>query len=506
MPASSSLGPNNSLVSTGIEGLDDVLDGGFTRSRLYLFSGNPGSGKTTLGLQLLIAGAGRGERGLYITLSESAAEIKETALSHDWDLEAMEGLEITEVIPAEDILDQDTQFTIFHPSEVELTETTKSILSEVQRVDPAIVVLDSLSEMRLLAQGSLRYRRQILALKHYFAGLNCTVFLLDDGTSEGDDMHLQSIAHGVIDLEQMAPVYGAERRRMRVLKMRGRSYRGGYHDFIIERGGLRVFPRLVASEHWRDFPTEDVSTGLDRLDLLLGGGLRRGTNTLLLGPAGSGKSTIMAQLVHASAMGRGENAAIFTFEEGLATLLSRSESMGIGLEAGMDDGRISVQLISPAELSPGEFAHRVRQAVELGGARMVVIDSLNGYLNAMPEERFLIIQLHEVLSYLGQRGVVTILVMAQHGLLGHEILSPVDASYLADAVILLRFYESHGEVRQAISVVKKRSGPHERTIRDISTGTGALTLGEPLRGLQGVLGGNPLEHPVHPAAGAQPVP
>lgn len=503
---SSALDPRNPLVPTGIEGLDDILDGGFTRNRLYLFSGNPGSGKTTLGLRLLIAGVAGGDRGLYITLSESAVEIKQTALSHGWDLDGLDGVEISEVIPAEDLLDQDTQFTIFHPSEVELTETTKTILSEVRRVEPSIVVLDSLSEMRLLAQGSLRYRRQILALKHYFTGLQCTVFLLDDGTSEGDDIHLQSIAHGVIDLEQLAPEYGAERRRLRVLKMRGRSYRGGYHDFIIERGGLRVFPRLVAAEHGREYEMEEVSTGLSRLDLLLGGGLRRGTNTLLLGPAGSGKSTIMAQLVHAMSVERGENAAIFSFEEGLATLLTRSEELGIGLREGIESGKVAVQFISPAELSPGEFAHRVRQSVEIDGARLVVIDSLNGYLNAMPEERFLIIQLHELLSYLGQRGVVTILVMAQHGLLGQEILSPVDASYLADTVILLRFYEVHGEVRQAISVVKKRSGPHERTIRDISTEQGRLNLGEPLRGLRGVLGGNPSEYDAPNTSTPKPIP
>lgn len=489
------------LVTTGIEGLDDILEGGFTPNRLYLISGNPGSGKTTLALRLLIAGAQAGSKALYITLSESAVEIKMMALSHGWDLESIENLEICEVTATEDILDQDAQFTMFHPAEVELTETTKAVLAEVERVKPTLVVFDSLSEMRLLAQGSLRYRRQILALKQYFAGRKCTVFLLDDGTSEPSDMHLQSIAHGVINLEQLAPEYGAERRRLRVLKIRGRSYRGGYHDFIIRRGGLTVFPRLVASEHHDEFPAEDISSGLPKLDSLLGGGLRRGTNSLLLGPAGAGKSTIMTQFVYTSAMERGENAAIFTFEESLSTLLARSEALGIGLEEGIENGKITVQLINPAELSPGEFAQRVRNAVEIDGAKMVVIDSLNGYLNAMPEERFLIIQLHELLSYLGQRGVVTILVMAQHGLLGNHMLTPVDASYLADTVILLRFFEIHGEVRQAISVVKKRSGPHERTIRDISTSEGRLALGEPLRGFHGVLGGSPWESDFQPPLG-----
>lgn len=488
--------PTPSLITTGIEGLDNILEGGFTPHRLYLISGNPGSGKTTLALSLLIAGAARGERCLYVTLSESREEVRHVARSHGWDLDAAATFEICEVTASEDILDQEAPFTMFHPAEVELTETTKSVLAEVERVRPTLVVFDSLSELRLLAQGSLRYRRQILALKQYFTGRKATVFLLDDGTSEPTDMHLQSIAHGVIHLEQLAPEYGAERRRMRVVKMRGRRYRGGYHDFIIQTGGLRVFPRLVAAEHHDDFSAEDVSSGLERLDLLLGGGLRRGTNTLVLGPAGTGKSTLATQFVHAATQ-RGEHAAIFTFEEGLDTLLARTEALGIGLSDSIADGKVSIQLINPAELSPGEFAHRVRNAVEEEGARMVVIDSLNGYLNAMPEERFLIIQLHELLSYLGQRGVVTILVMAQHGLIG-QVMTPVDASYLADTVILMRFFETHGEVRQAISVVKKRSGRHERTIRDLSTTEGRLALGEPLRGFHGVLNGTPWESDAPP--------
>ncbi len=489
---------SNDLVPTGIEGLDDVLHGGLTPYRLYLVEGNPGAGKTTLALQFLLHAAAAGKKALYVTLSETAEEIADTAVSHGWSLD---GIEVVELIAPLEVLESDEQSTMFHPAEVELNETTKAILADVERVQPDVVVFDSLSEMRLLAQGSLRYRRQILALKQYFAGRKSTVLMLDDRTSEVSDMHLQSIAHGVLSLEQLSPEYGAERRRLRVIKLRGRKYRGGYHDFTIVSGGLRVFPRLVASEHQASFDREAVSSGLPELDKLLGGGLERGTNTLIMGPAGAGKSNIVSQYVTASAA-RGEKAVIFTFEESLPTLLRRAENLGMHLKEPIERGLVTVQQVDPAELSPGEFTHHVREAVE-GGARMVVIDSLNGFIQAMPEERFLIIQLHELLTYLSQRGVVAILVVAQHGLLGSQVEAPLDASYLADAVILLRFFEVGGRVRQAISVVKKRSGIHERAIRELRLADGCLTVGEPLREFSGILSGLPV--PNHPDA-AEPSP
>ena len=483
------------VVATGTAGLDDILGGGLTPHRLYLIEGDPGSGKTTLALKFLLEGAQQGDRGLYVTLSETKEELRAVAESHGWSLD---GFAICELMASEASLSPDSQYTIFHPSEVELTETTKQVLAEVERIKPHRVVFDSLSELRLLAQNPLRYRRQILALKQFFIGRQCTVLLLDDKTSEVGDLQLQSIAHGVISLEQLSPQFGAERRRLRIVKLRGSRYRGGYHDFTIVRGGLGVFPRLVAAEHHSAFPREHVKSGLSALDTLLGGGLDRGTSTLLMGPAGSGKSSLALQYAIAAAR-RGERSALFIFDESLGTLLARASGLGFDLETHLNSGLVTVRQVDPAELSPGEFAERIREAVVDEEARVVVIDSLNGYLNAMPEERFLTIQLHELLTYLGQRGVLTLLVVAQHGLVGQGMNAPVDASYLADSVILTRYFESSGEVRQAISVMKKRSGVHERTVRELRMNGTGLHIGEPLREFQGILTGVP-----HSVSGAAP--
>ncbi|MBD9666367.1 circadian clock protein KaiC [Variovorax beijingensis] len=478
------------LMKVGVPGLDDVLGGGLTSNRLYLVEGTPGAGKTTIALQFLIEGAKRGESVLYVTLSETAQELKGVARSHGWDLS---GIEVREMLPSEAALEPDEQYTMFHPSEVELSETTLRILSDVDVLKPSRVVFDSLSELRLLAGSSLRYRRQILALKQFFAGRQCTVLLLDDMTAMKHDLQVQSIAHAVIRLEQISSDYGAARRRLVVSKYRGQQFRGGYHDYRIERGGLRVFPRLVASEH----PSAPAATqaripsGLEALDALLGGGLERGTSTLFVGAPGTGKSTVAVQFALAAAR-RGECAALFIFDESIHTLRTRCESMGMDLGPFIESGRIKVRQVDPAELSPGEFVHLIRLAVAECGAAVVVIDSLNGYLNAMPDERFLIVQLHELLSYLGQAGVATLLVGAQHGLIGMQMKTPVDASYLADAVVLLRYFELEGEVRQAISVLKKRGGAHERSIRDFSMTATGLKVGEPLRHFRGILTGIPV--------------
>jgi circadian clock protein KaiC len=481
-PASNS---GASRVSMGIAGLDHILGGGLTPQRLYLIEGDPGSGKTTLALQYLLEGARLGERGLYVTLSETAEELRGIACSHGWSLDQ---LGICELIPSEDSLRPDTQPRMFHPSEVELSETTQTVLAEVERQRPTRVVFDSLSEMRLLAQHPLRYRRQILGMKQFFAGRQCTVLLLDDRTSDASDLQLQSLAHGVITLEHWAPEYGAERRRLRVVKVRGMQYRGGYHDFRIRRGGLVVFPRLVAAEHQQPLAHGQMPSGVPALDTMLGGGLDRGTSTLIAGPAGSGKSVIATRYAVAAAA-RGEHAALFNFDESLGTLLARSAALGMDLQQYLQRGLIRVQQIDPAEMSPGEFAQVVRAAVE-EGARMVVIDSLNGYLNAMPEERFLTIQLHELLTYLAQQGVVTLLVVAQHGLLGN-VETPVDATYLADTVLLLRYFESPGRLRRAVSVLKKRGSAHEETLRELRLGPEGLIFGPPLNEFHGILTGTP---------------
>ena len=478
------------LVATGIAGLDDILGGGFTPDRVYLIEGNPGSGKTTLALQYLFEGRRLGEPGLHVTLSETKVELHDVARSHGWSLDR---IALLELVAPESELEPDNQYSMFQPSEVELGETTRAILSEVERTKPKRVVIDSLSEMRLVAQSPLRYRRQILALKQFFIGRDCTVFLLDDLTSEAEDLQLQSIAHGVVCLEQLSPEYGTQRRRLRITKLRGQAYRGGYHDFVVKRGGLDVFPRLIAAEHIRGQERGLLKSGNAELDALMGGGLQYGTSVVLLGAAGSGKSTTALQYARAAAA-RGERAAVITFAERLETLQERTAGLEMDIAGDFVSGRIQVQTVDAAELSPGEFAHQVRAAVVgsegMPGARVVVIDSLNGYLHAMPEERFLVAQLHELLTYLGHKGVVTFLVVAQHGLLGN-MQAPIDTTYLADTVVLFRFFEAMGEVRQAISVVKKRSGKHERTIRELTLGSGGVTLGEPLADFQGVLSGTP---------------
>jgi len=481
------------LVATGTPGLDDVLGGGVTPNRLYLIEGNPGSGKTTLALQCLLEGVRLGEKGLYVTLSETKLELAAVARSHGWSLD---GIDVLELTASEADLEPDNQNAMYQPSEVELGVTTKAVLAEVERVKPRRIIIDSLSEMRLLAQSPLRYRRQVLALKQYFIGRESTVFLLDDLTSETEDLQLQSIAHGVISLEQLSPDYGAERRRLRVIKLRGQKYRGGYHDFVILTGGLDVFPRLVAGEHARAQKRGLLKAGNAEVDALLGGGLPYGTSTVLLGPAGSGKSTLALQYARAAAE-RGERAAVFAFDERTETILERTAGLGMDLSAYIDRGLITIKPVDTAELSPGEFAHLIRRAVEGAdgkpGAKVVIIDSLNGYLSAMPEERFLTAQLHELLTYLGHRGVVTFLIVAQHGLIG-QMEVPIDTTYLADTVVLFRYFEALGEVRQAVSVVKKRSGRHERIIRELSFGPAGLTVGKPLREFHGVLTGTPKYH------------
>lgn len=478
-------GPDD-LASTGIPALDAVLGGGFTRNRIYLLQGNPGAGKTTAALQFLLEGVRRGEGALYVTLSETADELAAVAASHGWSLD---GVHVHE-LPIADI-SQDGDYTLFHPSEVELNDTTRGVLDIVERTRPLRVVFDSLSEMRLLARDALRYRRQILALKQFFVGRRCTVLLLDDRTAEPQDLQLESLAHGVLDLEQLAPEYGAERRRLLVKKMRGVRFRGGYHDFCIERGGLRVFPRLVPSEHHRPFVPEALPTGIHELDLLLGGGLDRGSSTLISGPAGSGKSSVALRMALASTE-RGERASLYAFEEGLGILHARARGFGWDVETPVREGRLLLQQIDPAELSPGQFASLVRADVEERDARVVVIDSLNGYLSAMPDERHLALHAHDLLSVLAQRGVATVLVMAQAGLLGPQMRAPVDVSYLADTVLLLRHFETGGTIRTAASVVKKRSGGHERTLREFRLGPAGIAIGPVLREFERLLSGLPV--------------
>ena len=473
-------------ASTGISGLDDVLHGGFIPNRLYLVEGMPGSGKTTLAFQFLMEGVRRGEPCLYVSLSETEEETQSVAESHGWDLE---GVAIREMIPTANSLNPSEQYTVFHPSEVELSDTTERIVEDVERVRPRRLVFDSLSELRLLAGNPLRYRRQILALKQFFAGRKCTVLLLDDLTGADHDLQVQSIAHGSVLLEHSLPAFGTIRRRLSVTKYRGSEFRGGFHDYGIRKGGLEVFPRLIAAEHRQPSTREKLSSGLEGLDQLVGGGLERGTSTLIAGAPGTGKSTLAA-LFCAKAAESGKRSALFIFDESINTLFSRLDGLKIDLRRHFDAGLVNVTQVDPAELSPGELVHKVRQAAE-NAAEIVVIDSLNGYLNSMPDEKFLIVQLHELLTYLGQQGVASVMISAHSGLISAQASAPVDASYLADAVILLRYFEAEGEVKQAVSVVKMRGGAHERSIREFVMRDGRISIGEPLRNYRGVLSGVP---------------
>jgi len=463
------------------------MAGGYPARHMFLVEGDPGTGKTTLGLQFLLEGVRMGERGLYVTLSETADELAMVAASHGWSLD---GIDIFELMPDEEALRPDAQYTVFHPSEVELTSTTQAIFEMVERVKPVRVVFDSLSELRLLARDSLRYRRQILGFKHFFTHHRATVLLLDDRTGEDAGLQLRSLAHGVLLLEQMALDYGAERRKLRVVKLRGVRYRGGYHDYSIKTGGIEVFPRLIAAEHHTPFDRGAVLSGVPEVDALLGGGLDKGTSSLIMGPAGAGK-TVLATQYACSAAERGDGVAFYLFDERLGTFIDRASRLGMPVEKHLKEGRISIRQIDPAEVSPGEFAHLIVAATKQDGANFVVIDSLNGYLTAMPNERLLDIRLHELMSYLAQRGVTTLLTLAQHGVFSSLTGSQAEVSYLADSLLVLRFFEAQGEVRKAISVLKKRSGGHELTIREFQITDRGVRVGKPLRDFQGVLTGIP---------------
>lgn len=474
-------------LSTGIEGLDRVLAGGLTPNRLYLVEGEPGTGKTTTGLQFLREGVDNGESVVYITLAETGEELGAVAASHGWTLD---GIHLHEVLPKEDMLREDQQYTMFHPSEVEMANTARLILSAIETHKPSRVVIDSLSELQLLADSPLRYRRQVLALKQFFAKRRCTVMLLDDRTAASADLQVRSIAHAVIQFDLSVKDYGADRRRLRVIKYRGRHAISGMHDYNIARGGIMVYPRLVASDSRELRENKQIQSGLAHLDQMLGGGIEQGTSTLVVGPPGTGKSSLAAQFVSAH-IKQGGKAAMFLFEESSSNLLNRADGLNMNLRSAMQKGNLTIQQIDPAELSPGQFTRAVCEA-QAKGAGVVVIDSLNGYMNAVPDERFLTTHLHELLTYLGQRGVVTILVGVQQGMLGGNMSSAMDASYLADNVLMLRYFEDGGEVRQALSVFKKRGSVHERTIRRFSMSEEGINVGEPLRGYRGILTGVPM--------------
>lgn len=474
-------------AGSGVEGLDNILNGGFRRGRVYLIEGSPGTGKTTIASQFLLDGAAKGEKCLYITLSETEAELRESATSHGWMLD--DPVHVFELVPPESLLDEEQQQSLLYSSDLELGETTRRVFEAVEQIKPDRLVLDSLSEIRLLAQSSLRYRRQILALKHYFSRQNLTVMMLDDLTTDTYDKTVHSVAHGVIRLEELAPDYGGERRRLRVIKYRGQRYRGGYHDFLIRTGGVRVYPRLVSSEHKNEFDRSALSSGVLELDALLGGGVERGSSALILGPAGTGKSLLTLTFA-ASAISRGEKVAMFIFDEELGLLIQRAKGLNIDLQAMVDKEQLFLTQVDAAEMAPGEFAHMVRECVDIHGVKTVIVDSLNGYQAAMPQEQQLILHMHELLQFLNRRGATTFLTVAQHGLVG-DMQAPVDVTYLADTVVLLRYFEAAGRVRRAISVIKKRTSAHEDTIREYRIDRHGITLGPPLVGFHGVLRGVP---------------
>jgi len=478
--------PPLTLCPTGVSGLDEILCGGLPANRIYLLQGDPGVGKTTLGLQFLLEGLRRGEKGLYITLSETREELEQVADSHDWDLT---GLDVFELSAMQNQLEGKVDSTFYHPSEVELNRTTDVLLDRVAQTDPMRVVFDSLSEMRMLAETPLRYRRQMLQLKQFFAGRKATACFLDDRSSGSRDLQIESIAHGVISLTRNSPEYGVARRQILIQKIRGRKFREGHHDLILKKGGMEVFPRLVAADYRGPTGTESFTCGVAGLDALLGGGLDRGTSSMFMGPPGTGKSTLAVKFAHAAAL-RGEKSLIFVFDESLHTLIGRAAQLGMDLAPHLQSGCMRIEQVDPAEISPGEMAARIRQGVLENDVRLVGIDSINGYMNAMPEEHFLNLQLHELLAFLNQQGVLTIMVLAQQGVLG-TMQSSVDLTYLSDTVLLFRYFETGGSVRQALSVIKKRSGNHERTIREIKVSDGEIQIGPPLSNLQGVLNGTP---------------
>jgi circadian clock protein KaiC len=473
-------------ISTGVPGFDEVLMGGLQPNRLYLIEGSPGTGKTTFSLQFLLAGLRQGEKCLYVTLSETRDELLEVADSHGW---SIEGLDLYEMKEAHADFRTEDQYSVLPPDEVELTETTQQVFDLVEKLQPDRIVFDSASELRLLARDPLRYRRQILAFKHFFAGRKSTVFLLDDLTGPENDRQLQSIAHGVIRLDRLGKEYGVSRRFLSVVKLRGAHFRDGAHDYQIRRGGIVVFPRLVAAESRKEGRRQLLLSGVSELDAITGGGLDVGTSTLILGPVGAGKSTIATQYVF-HALRQKRKAACYLFEESRERFLNRAAGTGMDLRQYESQGDLLVRPVDPAEISPGEFTSHLRAAIEEDGVEVVLIDSLTGYLNAMPNERFLIVQMHEILSYLNNRGVLTILTLPQHGFVG-QMTSQVDLSYMTDTIILLRYFEAAGEVRQALSVIKRREGRHERTIREFTVDSTGIRMGEPLREFTGVLTGVP---------------